>query len=143
MSGDRRLRALEVAAAGGHGGTTTVIWEVKSGSLLKSLMAHSGPVRALAYHPTIDELLASAGDDATVKIWSSQDGQQVAVLPGMSIRSGTWSGAGLKTSWSAQGKAVLSNTTLFCSERKHALYHSDDECDGGGFGNSADCPKNQ
>lgn len=35
------------------------------------------------------------------------------------------------------------NTTLFCAESKHALYHSDDECDGGGFWNSDDCPNNQ
>lgn len=33
--------------------------------------------------------------------------------------------------------------TIFCAESKHALYHTDDECDGGGFWNSDDCPNNQ
>ncbi len=35
------------------------------------------------------------------------------------------------------------NTALFSAESKHAIYHGDDECDGGGFWNSDDCPNNQ
>lgn len=33
--------------------------------------------------------------------------------------------------------------TLYCAESKHALYHSDDECDGGGVSGSDDCPNNE
>ena len=32
--------------------------------------------------------------------------------------------------------------TLYCSESKHALYHTDRECDSGGPLNSDDCPRN-
>lgn len=32
---------------------------------------------------------------------------------------------------------------LFCAESKHALYHTDDECDSGGWAWSDDCPNNE
>jgi hypothetical protein len=32
---------------------------------------------------------------------------------------------------------------IFCAESKHALYHSDEECDAGGFAWTDDCPNNQ
>lgn len=68
-----------LASSGDHGGTI-LIWDVKTGSSCKRLAAHSGPVRALSY--SVGGQLASAADDAAVKIWSSQDGEQMAVLTG-------------------------------------------------------------
>jgi len=35
------------------------------------------------------------------------------------------------------------NVPLFSAERKHAVYHTDDECDGGGWLGTDDCPINQ
>ncbi len=32
--------------------------------------------------------------------------------------------------------------TLYAAEGKHALYHTDSDCDGGGFGGADDCPNN-
>jgi hypothetical protein len=41
------------------------------------------------------------------------------------------------------GDPLEAQATVFCAESKHALYHTDDECDSGGDLYSDDCPNNQ
>jgi hypothetical protein len=46
--------------------------------------------------------------------------------------------------WSCyQDSPQTSRAKLYCSESKHALYHTDGECDSGGWLNSDDCPNNR
>ena len=61
------------------------------------------------------------------------------------VASCTWSSACYKKfDWECYGDQPLdAQATIFSAESKHALYHTDDECDGGGFWNSDDCPNNQ
>jgi WD40 repeat protein len=51
------------------------------GFALLTLHGHTGPVRCLAYAPD-GSLLASGGDDHTVRLWRLKDGIEKAVLRG-------------------------------------------------------------
>ena len=55
-----------LAAAGGD--RTIGLWDVASGTELRSLQAHAGAVRTIAFSPAGD-WLASAGDDKLIKLW--------------------------------------------------------------------------
>jgi hypothetical protein len=45
--------------------------------------------------------------------------------------------------WKCYGDLPLTDrATIFCAERKHALYHTDGECDGGAFWKD-ECPNNE
>lgn len=61
-----------------------------------------------------------------------------------SARNCVWNPSCVKRfDWSCYRDVPMdANTTLFCAEGKHALYHSDDECDGGGWLWTDDCPSN-
>jgi WD40 repeat protein len=48
---------------------------------VRILAGHRGPIRALAYAPGDPAALASAGDDGTVRLWSTGTGQAWATLP--------------------------------------------------------------
>lgn len=67
---------------------------------MHSLTGHRRAVRALAYAPAGPPLLASAGDDQTVRLWSPADGAAVAVLD--SRRDGL-----LALSFSADGRHLI------------------------------------
>lgn len=45
-----------------------------------------------------------------------------------------------RSAWSCYSNTPLdANTTIYCAKSKHALYHSDGECDSGAFLNADDC----
>src|SRR5262249_20693825 len=48
---------------------------------MRILRGHEGPVRCLAYRPD-GQLLASGGDDGTVRLWSPEAGEQRKALAG-------------------------------------------------------------
>ena len=56
----------------------------------------------------------------------------------------TWNGGCAKASRWTCYDALPKNghVNVFAAESKHALYHTDSECDGGGILNSDDCPNN-
>ncbi|EJD39599.1 putative WD repeat protein [Auricularia subglabra TFB-10046 SS5] len=58
----------EVVAAGSTDSFEIFLWSVQTGKLLDVLAAHEGPVSALAFSPTGNEL-ASASWDKSVRIW--------------------------------------------------------------------------
>ena len=55
-----------------------------------------------------------------------------------------WNGGCLKSSsWTCYDTSPkTAHVDIFAAESKHALYHTDSECDGGGVWNSDDCPNN-
>jgi len=65
-----------LASAGKDG--TARLWDLSSGTLIRSFDAHQDEVNAVVF--TQDDKLASASDDGTVKIWDALTGQQVLNL---------------------------------------------------------------
>src|SRR3954452_15902043 len=47
---------------------------------MHTLAGHSHAIRALAYTPGTQALLASAGDDRSIRLWDPALGQQLALL---------------------------------------------------------------
>ncbi|MDX1993752.1 MAG: WD40 repeat domain-containing protein [bacterium] len=72
---------------------TIEVWDAASGQSFRSINAHPGEVRAIAYSPD-GTLLASGGNspDSTVRIWDPSSGALVHILNGhtASIRSLAW-----------------------------------------------------
>lgn len=77
---------------------TVKIWEARSGNCLRTLANHSHTVLSVAFAPLQDEvvgddccptLLASAGQDFTVRLWDYLTGQCLKTLQGHP--SGVWS----------------------------------------------------
>lgn len=52
------------------------IWSRLSGELLASLPGHSGCINAVAWHPKLPWLLASASDDGTLRTWVAPAAQR-------------------------------------------------------------------
>jgi WD40 repeat protein/tRNA A-37 threonylcarbamoyl transferase component Bud32 len=82
---DYRPDGRQLASAGGKENEPGEIrlWDPRSGTLMRKLTGHAGPVTALAYHPT-RPLLASASLDRTVKVWNIDTGKEVVTLRGHS-----------------------------------------------------------
>src|SRR5204863_5241476 len=55
------------------------LWDIESGSPIRTLPGHSGLVNSLAFSPD-GKLLASGGMDRSLRIWRVADGEQVLVF---------------------------------------------------------------
>ncbi|MEW5964983.1 MAG: caspase family protein [Pseudomonadota bacterium] len=75
-----------------------VMWHVASGALVKVFEGHAGDVRAVAASPD-GALLASSGDDRTVRVWSMARGEEIT-----SVEAGPYAGA---VAFGADGKTLL------------------------------------
>ena len=71
-------------ASGGDDGAIK-IWEVATGTELRTLTDHSEVVRSLAYSPD-GRYLASGSQDKTTKIWEVATGKELRILTGHSYR---------------------------------------------------------
>ncbi|MEM7017617.1 MAG: serine/threonine protein kinase, partial [Pseudomonadota bacterium] len=52
---------------------TIKFWEASTGVLLETLVLHQGDVSVVLYSPN-GQLLASASDDDSVRLWALEDG---------------------------------------------------------------------
>lgn len=68
-----------VAAAGGDGAVW--VWDARTGGCVRAYRGHTAPVAGLAFQPASRDLY-SASLDATVRIWSLDDGAYVDALHG-------------------------------------------------------------
>src|SRR5262249_39835527 len=75
FSNDGRLLALGFL----HG--SLQVWEVGSGVMLYSHVAHQASVTSVAFSPN-DLLVATGSRDNTVKLWGADAGQELQVLRG-------------------------------------------------------------
>jgi WD40 repeat protein len=79
--------------ASGSGDATIKLWEVASGSLVRTLSGHTSVVRSVAFSPD-GRLLASGSADATIKLWEVASGSLVRTLTGYTgTVNGPWRSA--------------------------------------------------
>jgi WD40 repeat protein len=89
------------------------VWDVRSGKLLREYRGHSGTIRDVKFHPGQSELVASTGDDGSVKFWGLDDEQDVltftdhseSVYTARFVANGTWA-----ASAGADGKVLIWDT---------------------------------
>jgi WD40 repeat protein len=58
-----------------------MLWEARSGKLLRTLKGHGNVVRSVAFDPQ-GVTLASGSDDNTVKLWEARSGKLLRTLEG-------------------------------------------------------------
>ncbi|HEY9795622.1 MAG TPA: hypothetical protein V6D30_08270 [Leptolyngbyaceae cyanobacterium] len=57
------------------------LWNLKTGTKIRTIAGHALPILSLAISPD-GKLLASAGHDKTIKIWNLQTGEEIRTLVG-------------------------------------------------------------
>jgi WD40 repeat protein/tetratricopeptide (TPR) repeat protein len=57
------------------------LWDTDSGELLGRLEGHTSYIINAAYSPD-GTLIATVGDDGTVRVWNGVDGKEIGILPG-------------------------------------------------------------
>jgi len=67
--------------ASGSDDKTTKLWDVKSGSLVRTLSGHTSYVYSVAFSPD-GNLLASGSGDKTTKLWDVKSGSLIRTLTG-------------------------------------------------------------
>ena len=71
----------QLAAGGGYGDPTAIIWDVESRRLVQRLVGHKSEIYSVAFTPDGTRLVTGSYD-TTVKIWSVADGKEIATLTG-------------------------------------------------------------
>ena len=56
------------------------LWSRHSGDLLECLAGHTGCINAVAWHPRMPHLIASASDDGTIRTWMAAAAMKGASL---------------------------------------------------------------
>jgi small GTP-binding protein len=67
-------------AGAGLSGNTVKLWETRSGKLLRTLEGHTKDVDIAVFSPD-GRLLASQGADHTIRLWSCETWETIAVIP--------------------------------------------------------------
>jgi WD40 repeat protein/serine/threonine protein kinase len=110
----------KVLASTGFDGTIK-LWDLATGELLKTMVAHQNYGRYLAFSPD-GKLLASAGFDTKVKLWDVARGEELKTLAGHThgeIRRVAFSPDGRSlASVGEDGAAILWDTATFKPLRK-------------------------
>jgi WD40 repeat protein/ABC-type molybdenum transport system ATPase subunit/photorepair protein PhrA len=64
------------------------IWDLKTGTCVKTLMGHAGDVNSVAITPDVKQIV-SASEDKTVRVWDLETGHCVKILEGHSHKVDT------------------------------------------------------
>jgi len=95
------------------------LWNLKTGTKIRTLAGHALPILSLAISPD-GKLLASAGHDKTIKIWNLQTGEEIRSLNNPVLLSQFPSAQMDKPSPLAAG-VTLSNSGISQQVRRFAL----------------------
>jgi WD40 repeat protein/serine/threonine protein kinase len=82
-------------------GPTVVLFDAKTGELLRTLPGAKGRVFSVAFSPDSTRLVSGAAGDQTVRVWNTQTGQVVASFTGHNV--GVWAVA-----FNSDGKRIVS-----------------------------------
>jgi WD40 repeat protein len=60
---------------------TIYVWDTQTGKLIKPLHGHTADIKQIAFSPICD-MLASVSSDNTVRLWNTENGQEIGLLEG-------------------------------------------------------------